>query len=788
MDIVLAVCKQEINIKKTMKTLYKTATILALLGGLAMAAQAQVVIGSWQSAPIPPSPANDEGWQRGQGGFGANGSIFASSNYPAYFELKTNVAAGYGQSLDIHETGYGNVRLYISLSASQIAAFTNNTMLNFTLSVQPGDTNTATGYIQQIDFQYNSSGGFHNGAPSTARGWSETGDTNNNSSGQPIFYYNTTSPARQQVVTWNYSSVLTNIVGSSYVQFVWVFQTSGGELTNIYINNVTLSGAAVPAVAVIVDQFNPTNNPYAGTNVYAVYDEITNVYNLWAGYGGNTAVDPTNIIWDSTQNCTNTPNTNANSGALKLIANFAGNNQFIIWNRGPNNTFAMNPPITNGYSLLTFEFDVKYDPSSQIVTNNGIPIFGHLEWAVVPSYTLAVLGSVEVPATNTGWMHVTIPLNPISDSDLLSISGMLFKQYSGYYGGMNGQSILWLDNLKFTYTNLPPVILPPTLAIQKAIPALRIFAGDTASVNSREELATVNQSQSWIGGTYPVSYSFTLLSYPSSIGQTHIFLVPVNSTPGASPYGYNGVDYTATNGLWLVISPYTGGQVTASIYWKTNLPNSNPYSAGGNTALRITNSTAIGTWTLTFTGPNAGTVTAPGASPAPFTITNGTVATDFANPLVAYFGLQPNQGSGVGQYEDWASISITNVAGGNINENFTTETSLSAAWNNMAAVNTCVQLVTTNTPYWVNWTLPAVNYGLGTAMSILGNTNTSDPWMLPEYYNSYNDGNTIPGQANQGSKTWVLIPSTCLPTVDGSQGGVHSPNAFFRLSNPPLVN
>ncbi len=132
---------------------------------LAVAAQAQTVIGSWLSAPIPPSPSNDEGWQRGLGTFGPNGSIFASSNSPAFFELKTGVAAGYSQSLDIHETGYGNVRLYISLSADQITAFTNNSKLNFTLSVPPGDASTSSGYIQMVDFQYNISGSFHNGQP-----------------------------------------------------------------------------------------------------------------------------------------------------------------------------------------------------------------------------------------------------------------------------------------------------------------------------------------------------------------------------------------------------------------------------------------------------------------------------------------------------------------------------------------------------------------------------------------------------------------------------------------------
>jgi hypothetical protein len=753
-----------------MKTLYKTATIVALLGGLAFAAQADTVIGSWQNN-------TGEGWIDNGNGL----SITNTANTNKY-QFVSGAVTGYAKSLKINQAGFNqNLEIDLNTLPGGKAAFAANHTLSFTVSFPASGGVYTSGYSQIYNFTLNCSGLYTNIAWSAWTG---------NSGSMPNVGYYGSFPGQSITVTWDYSSLLTNsavataLTNSGYLQLSFTSNNGGGAPTNIYMNNVVLSGVTVPTI--IVDQFNPTNNPYAGTNVYAAVDEITNVYNLFTGYGGNTAVDPTNIIWDSTQNCTNTPNADTNSGALKLIANFAGNNQFVIWNRGPNNTFALNPPITNGYALLTFEFDVKYDPSSQIVTN-GIPIFGHLEWGVVPSYTLAVLGSVEVPATNTGWMHVTIPLNPLSDSDLLSISGMVFKQYSGYYGGMNGQSILWLDNLKFTYTNLPPVIPPPTLAIQKAIPALRIFAGDTASVNSREELATVNQSQSWIGGTYPVSYSFKLLSYPSSIGQTHIFLVPVNSTPGASPYGYNGVDYTATNGLWLVIGP-GGGGVIASVYWKTNLPNSNPYSTGGNTALRITNSTAIGTWTLTFTGPNAGTVTAPGASPAPFTITNGTVATDFANPLVAYFGLQPNQGSGIGQYEDWASISITNVAGGNINENFTTETSLSAAWNNMAAVNTCVQLVTTNTPYWVNWTLPAVNYGLGTAMSILGNTNTSAPWMLPEYYNGYADGNTIPGQANQGSKTWVLIPSTCLPTVDGSQGGVPAPNAFFRLFNPPLAN
>ena len=303
----------------------------------------------------------------------------------------------------------------------------------------------------------------------------------------------------------------------------------------------------------------------------------------------------------------------------------------------------------------------------------------------------------------------------------------------------------------------------------------------------RVELATVDQNQSWINRT-PVSYSFTLLDYPANIDQTHIFLIPVNSSGGNSMYNNEYIDYQAANAVWLDIQPYANGQVTASVLWKTNLPNSNP----NNTLVLLTNSTAIGTWTLKFTSNSHGTVTAPGGNSAPFTITDANIATDFTNPLVAYFGLEPNSGTGIGEYEDWGSVSVSGVSGVNENDNFTTDSSFnSSLWNIntlTVALQTCVQLATTNTPYWVNWTLPAVNYGLGTSSAITGSSNTPYPWMLPEYFNFYNDGNNIPGQAAQGYSTWVLVPWTCLPTVNGSQGGTPSPVGFFELFNPPLAN
>jgi hypothetical protein len=547
------------------------------------------------------------------------------------------------------------------------------------------------------------------------------------------------------------------------------------------VNNST---NAAPVANYYIDQFNsfgygPTNR-YVGTNNYAAGD-ITNV---WRNYFGSAL---SNVIWDATSDANNNPS----SGSIKIVANFPG--QYAVYD-GLN---GITPPLnglTNG--LTSFQCDVRFDPSSPTTVNNGngVTNYGHLQFGTRDaSYNPDNFGSLEVPVGTTNWVHVNLPISINTDPNLLNINDVFVKIDGNWYSStaLNGVSTLWVDNIKFVgpaTVVLPP---PPSLSVQKATPGLRIFAGSTANTYDRAELATIDQNQSWIGGTYPVTYSFTLLSYPANINQTHIFLVPVNTAGQANMGNVSGsvneyIEYQASNTLWMVLNP-GGNGVVASVQWKTNLPNSNP----NQTALVTTNSTALGTWRLTFTSASGGTVTAPGATPVAFTIGDPNVTTDFANPLVAYFGLQPNSSSGIGQYEDWGAISVSGVTGVNINDNFTTNSVLdTAVWNIntlTVALNTCVQLVTTNTPLWVNWTLPAVNYSLGTAVSVLGNTNTPAPWMLPEYYDGYPNGNNLPGMASQGNKTWVLIPSANLPTVDGTQFGVPSPQGFFRLFNPPLA-
>jgi len=750
-----------------MKTHIKILTMLSAVA-LAITARADTVIGSWQGT-------SDEGWIRVNGGGASQGSIFDPANDPLLIAQDTNVVAGYFKTLDLHETGFGNVRIQLNLTAipGGLAAFTNNSKMQFTFSCPPA---TNGGFMQLVQLQYNSStSGFQQISSGwAAAGFSETGSTNNDSGGQPIFFFFNGSAARSQVVTWDYSSIKASIGNSpSYLQFTFVFQTGGGAPTNVFLNNILLTGAGTPSI--IVDQFNPTNNPYTGAFQYNA-GQITNVWGTnW--FGGAI----TNLIWDPTTDADGNPN----SGSMKITATFNGANQWVIHDKGPSFSFAgINPPITNGIGLLTFEFDVKYDPSSPKWIVGGGTNFGHLEWGVVPPFSPAVSGSINVDVTNTGWTHVVIPLNGGTDPNLLSISGIFFKQDGQSYGALVGTSTLWLDNLKFTYTNIT-FVPPPVLSIEKASPAMRLF-GASSGVFDRSELATANQNQTWVGGSYPVTYSFKLLSYSTLINQTHIFLIPTNSTIGTGPYGYNGVDFTASNGLWMTLTPFGNGAV-ANVLWKTNQAGANP----ANTALRFTNSIAVGTWTLTFNSATTGSVTGPGSSPVAFSLPPD-MAAQFNTNVVAYFGMQPNSANGQGIPEDWGSISITGTPGGNISEDFTTESTpdVSAAWVKMTtAAKELVVVSPTQLPaWWVHWTTPALNFGLGTAVSVFGNSNTSDPWMLPEYYNNYNDGNDFPTTAQRGAAFWVLIPSVGLPTTDGNPGGPISPTAYFRLFNPPLLN
>ena len=769
-----------------MKIVNKIGIVCALLA-LCISARAQL-IGSWQGT-------SDEGWIDWGNGL----SITNTANTNKY-QFVPGAVTGFNQSLQISQGGY-NQSLAIKLESipGGRAAFLHNTLLAFTFSVPAASVSGATaGYSQLNSLIINASGLGFSGQAFATNTWSATGSTGNNgANGQPNFYFYAGAPARTQTVIFNYSNILSQITAttnSGYIELIFAFNNGGGAPTNFFVNNVQLLGSAaqVPAGAFIVDDFSPAGVSSANATNYDYYNssqvystgQITNVWWNWFGSAFTAA------SWDPATDAGNNPT----SGSLRVDVNWTNGNQFLVWDQGANNDFyALN---ISGLQYTNFQCDVKFAPGSATGLLAGQPTFGHLQFGIrTPSYGQDYFGAVDVPATNTGWVHVSAPLNAVADTNLLTLGGLLIHIYGPYYNANSnlvGTTTFWVDNIEFTGPTVTVTSPPPTLALSPAVSGLRIFAGSTAQTYDREELATMDNNQSWVGQSGPVSYSFTLLSYPRNINQTHIFLVPA-TTSGQANMGNAGppnefIEYQATNALWLVLNPGATGGVVGSVQWKTNLPNSNP----NITAVAVTNATAIGTWTLKFTDASHGSLTAPGAAPANFTITDPNVQTDFTNPCVAYFGVQPNSTAGEGQYEDWGAISVSGVAGVNESENFVNEATFNANnyWATNCAFAASLQPVPPGNPYWISWTLPALGYGLGAASAVNGASNTPNPWMLPAYFNSYNNiqpGGALAGQVQEGVNEWLLLPAGALPTVDGSQGGTPAPNGFFELFNPALT-
>ncbi len=181
----------------------------------------------------------------------------------------------------------------------------------------------------------------------------------------------------------------------------------------------------------IIDQFDPSGT---GGNSYAG-GQIGNVWGNWFGDAFQS------LAWDSASDA----NTNASSGSMKITANFNGQgsipNQFEVYDYD-----GIYPPV-NGLQYTNFQCDVRFAKGSATVNNT----FGHLEFGVTAGTGQDYFGSVDVPASNTNWVHVSINLNATTDANLQNINDVLIHIYGPYYSpGLSGASTLWVDNIKFT--------------------------------------------------------------------------------------------------------------------------------------------------------------------------------------------------------------------------------------------------------------------------------------------------------------------------------------------------
>jgi PEP-CTERM motif len=215
-----------------MKKLLRIVSITAVLSGLAVATQAQV-IGGWQDY-------TDNGWIDW-----ANGqSITSVANAaPAgAYSFVNSIIPGYDTSLRVEKSGW-NQTLSIKLqnTPGDLSAFMDNHLLSFTFSTD--GTGFSSGWDQINQFVINAPGWGFNMVP-----WADftaTGDQAANGA-MPNFYF-WGEGVQSQTVTIDYSSILPQISANpGYIELIFTSNNGGGAPDFLDFNNVVLSGGPVP--------------------------------------------------------------------------------------------------------------------------------------------------------------------------------------------------------------------------------------------------------------------------------------------------------------------------------------------------------------------------------------------------------------------------------------------------------------------------------------------------------------------------------------------------------------
>lgn len=349
------------------------------------------------------------------------------------------------------------------------------------------------------------------------------------------------------------------------------------------------------------------------------------------------------------------------------------------------------------------------------------------------------------------------------------------------FGGPNTAATETFDfaNLQITMNTNPPPPPHPTINVLAAKPGLRIFSKNYDFTYNQSGFGTVDFNQSWVGATpsAPRSYAITFADFDTVDNYTFYSQFVPNA--GVNPFVVFGSPHAL---VWGITHMATG--FTTSVDWKTNAPGSG--TPNNALTLATTSTNGRGTWTLTFTNDMDGTVTAPDGTSGSFSLPTDAAAL-FVDPLAILFGTAPNNTGGYGQHTTISRITITNVAGVNVDDDFTMDDVLNTSlWDPafsypVGTGPSAVVHVSTNAAYWVNWTIPDDGMGLGTKASLNSGTNV---WFSPNYYGSgVGITNTDPSQMGSSLK-WTLIPKECLPTVDGTIGGAVSPTGFFGVLRP----
>lgn len=454
------------------------------------------------------------------------------------------------------------------------------------------------------------------------------------------------------------------------------------------------------------------------------FDSGLGSWTIWNGWG----IQGFPLNFDPALDAAN----NANSGSMRYEVPFTGasGEQFMTFGTLANRWGWDGGVVVNCVGTYTnLLLDLKVDPSSARTVNDN---YGPLELGLTTDgWGTIGIGTYTILAADTNWTHVVMPINPTL-ANLEKVNGFYIKMWSN--GAFTNTFTFNVDNiwLEPMPTNALPVP-PPTMTLEKAPAGLNFVAAGTGQYD-RQNIRTLAPDYSWVGkGNNPVSYSFTVSSYPGADHpnfEIHTYLIPVPFDPGVG-MGTIGTgsapDWDQTNCVFMELQNKADGSANFTFRWKTNsIPDGNgTYYSSALAILSDTNG-PLGTWTLSFLNDTNVTMTSPSGMTTNFEFSADKLAGYKDNsgttlPLYFYIGAKPQEVGNIGLSAQVSHVKVQG-AGPLIDENFGGETALNTNTWELAANNGAagVQVVPHNS-IWVNWTLPDAGFALQTNSALTGN-------------------------------------------------------------------
>jgi hypothetical protein len=476
-----------------------------------------------------------------------------------------------------------------------------------------------------------------------------------------------------------------------------------------------------------------------------IYQQFTNAASVQGFNAATGWAQPGTNEWSSTENAGG----GAAPGALKLINNFSNvpsGYQQVVFQK----EFAFDP---SRYTYL--DLDLKLD-SASYTRANGTDC-GYFEMILACNgWQWKGLGAQRMYVTNNNWIHMSLP---IAGQGITNMQAFLFKLGEN---SLTNTVILYVDNIKFWYPETPP-----TVSIAKASGiggGLEIVSTNPTYEWTRQNIVTPADynSWSWMDIANPVIYSFTITNFPSPASnpgfRAHMYMVNYNTLPGDKNWEstYPGIDWNASNIVAVALANNAGGGVDFAFAFRTNFA----YANITNVLATIHDTSALGTWTVTFENNTSVTLTTASGATTNFTFP-AEAAAYFAGDMLLHFGTFKNGFVNNGAVATFSRIKVEGTGSPYpIDETFPGPTlnpdpNAAILWRTAADLSG-LNIIPPGTAWWLYWTLPDTGFSPQISGSVTGTW--SDP------------GITFINEVSTGKKG--AVPASSIPAGN---------SAFLRL-------